>query len=116
MNANEKKLTEKIRSQYVEPQHNKLDELRELNAKAERPAKIIAYTVGILGALILGIGMCLAMPSVIEGFMPLGIVIGVVGIAIVAVNYPLYKRLLARGREKYKSEILALSDELLNRA
>ena len=78
-----------------------------------RPAAIFAYTFVILGALVLGVGMCLAM-EVIGSLMPLGIVIGVIGIVMVAVNYPIYKRILSQRKKKYAPEIVALSDELLN--
>lgn len=40
--------------------------------------------------------------------MVIGIVVGVVGIAIVCVNYPLYLRLIRAGKDKYGSAILML--------
>lgn len=105
---------EKIRSAYEEKEISKLDKLRALDKDAARPANIFAYAFGIIGALVLGIGMCLAMPEVIEGFTVLGIIVGVVGIAMVSVNYFLYKSILASRRHKYKDKIFALSDEMLN--
>ena len=67
---------------------------------------------GIVGALVLGVGMCLAM-EVIGSMMPLGIVIGVVGIAMVTANYFLYRAILRSRKKKYAKEIVSLSDELL---
>ena len=45
--------------------------------------------------------------------MPLGIVIGVVGIAMVSANYFIYRAMLNARKRKYADKILALSDELL---
>ena len=44
--------------------------------------------------------------------MVLGIVIGLVGLASMGVNYPLYKKLLAKGKQKYAYEILQLAKEI----
>ncbi len=106
---------EKIRGRYVEREKTKLDELKELDKRAKRPAAIFAYTFGTIGALILGLGMCLAM-KVIGDLMVVGVLIGLVGIALVSVNYFIYKKLLKSRKEKYSSRIFALSDELLNKA
>lgn len=110
---NVKEAVEKIRHQYTGREESKLEELKKLDAKVKRPAKIFAYVFGILGALILGTGMCLAM-KIIGDLMPLGIIVGVVGIAMVSINYILYKAIVAAGKKKYSAQILSMSDELLN--
>ncbi len=104
-----------IRSRYAAKSvsEEKIDKLTRLDRQARRPAEIFAYTFGTLGALVLGVGMCLAM-EIIGSLMPLGIVIGVIGIVMVAVNCPIYKRILSQRKKKYAPEIVALSDELLN--
>lgn len=104
-----------IRSRYAAKNvsEEKIDTLKKLDRRARRPAEIFAYSFGTCGALVLGVGMCLAM-GIIGNLMPLGIVIGVLGIGMVTVNYPIYKRILSKRREKYAPEIVALSDELLN--
>jgi len=114
MSNKEIKAVEKIRNNYEEKKMSKLDELRMLNKSVELPAKIFAYIFGVIGALVLGIGMCLAMPEVIDGFMPLGIAIGVVGIVMVSINYFIYNAILKSRRIKYKEDIMTLSDEILN--
>lgn len=113
MSNNEIKAVEKIRSQYTAREISKLDRLKELDSDVKRPARIFAYVFGIIGALILGAGMCLAMPEVIEGYMLIGIIVGLVGIAMVSVNYPIYKKLLEARREKYSARIFELSGEIL---
>ena len=66
-------------------------------------------------ALVLGVGMCLSLNVIGDGsttFMILGIVIGIVGIAGVTVNYPIYKRILEKSKKKYVADILALAGEI----
>lgn len=104
---------EKIRSQYAKKEITELDKLKELDKNVKRPARIFAYAFGIIGSLILGTGMCFAM-KVIGDFMILGIIIGLVGIAIVSVNYPIYKAILKSRKAIYGKEILELSDGILH--
>ena len=56
-----------------------------LNAKTVGPV-----VVGVLGALLLGVGMCMTM---VFGRMVLGIVIGLVGIVVLLMLIPLVKGL-----------------------
>lgn len=113
MNNNEIKTVEKIRSNYEERKTSKLDELKDLDRKIKRPAEVFAYIFGSIGSLVLGSGMCLAMPEVIEGYMPVGIAIGLVGIAMVSINYFIYKASLKARRKKASAEIFRLSNEIL---
>ena len=114
MNNYETVKVEHIREQYAEKRVTKFDELKALDKKVKRPAEIFAYTFGVVGALVLGTGMCLAM-KVIGDMMALGIVIGVVGIGMVSETYALYQKILKARKRKYSADILALSDELLNK-
>ena len=110
----EKQYARQVRAEYApgSEEEGKLEQLKKLDRAARRPAEIFAYTFGIVGALVLGVGMCLAM-EVIGSMMPLGIVIGVVGIAMVTANYFLYRAILRSRKKKYAKEIVSLSDELL---
>ena len=83
-----------------------------MDRRIKRPAEIFAYTFGTAGTLILGTGMCLAM-KVIGNLAPLGIAIGLVGIAMVTVNYFIYRHILTSRKKKYGAKIIALSNELL---
>lgn len=106
---------ESIANQYAPKDTSKVVALRKLDARAKRPAAIFTYTFGIAAALVLGIGMCLAMKVIGDGstaMMVLGIVIGLVGIACMSVNYPLYKKFLAKGKQKYAYEIMQLAKEI----
>ena len=111
---NNTKTAERIRNNYLQPENNqKMDELIALDKKAKRLAQIFAYVFGTVGALVLGTGMSLAM-GVIGASMPLGIAVGVVGIAMVSVNPLIHKKLLQKGKTKYGEQILALSNNLLS--
>ena len=114
VNVRERNYIERIRSQYQLKEETKLDELKRLNKKAKSGAKLFSYIFGTIGSLILGVGMCIGMQVILSNLMPLGIIIGILGIIIVSVNYFIYKKLLIKGKEKYSKRILELSKELLN--
>ena len=115
-NQNEREIVQKIKSSYVPKvgERNKFEELKLLDKEVKRPAIIFGYVFGVLGTLILGTGMCLAM-EVIGKLMPLGIVVGAIGIAIVSITYPVYQKILAKRKAKFADRIIAKSDELLNK-
>ena len=108
------KIIEKIRSSYLEKEITKFDELKELDKKVKRPAQIFAYVYGSISSLVLGTGMCLAM-KIIGDIMAVGIVVGLVGIALTLTTYPIFKAMLKRRKNKYAKQIFELSDSLLNK-
>ena len=115
MNQNEIKTAERIRAAYQKSERSKLDELRALDRRVRRPADIFAYIFGSVGSLVLGTGMCLAMEVLGTGMMIPGIGIGLVGIAMVSLNYTLHRTVLNRRRAKYAARITEMSDELLGK-
>ena len=113
MNKNDQQfIAQKIRAQYTEKEFTELDALRALDAKVKRPANLFAYSYGTAGSLVLGTGMCLAMQVIGSAVIP-GVAVGCAGIAMVSSTYALYKKLLSSRREKYKGEINALSEKIL---
>ena len=108
---------EQIANEYAPKQASKVKALKKLDAKAKSPANIFTYTFGTFSSLVLGTGMCLSM-GVIGGGVPvamaLGIIIGCLGILGVSVNYPLYKKLLTKSKNKYATDILRLANEIVN--
>lgn len=119
MNKNDQEfLVQKIRTQYTEKEHTQLDELKELDSKVKRPANVFAYIFGIISAIVMGSGMSLVMTDIgiqlgmTESVVP-GIVIGVIGMAIAILNYPIYKSILSSRKKKYAEKIIALSDKLM---
>ena len=113
-------MVEKIRTQYMEKENTELDVLRELDAKVKRPANIFAYVFGSIGAIIMGSGMSLVMTDIGEtiGFgdsMVPGIIIGVIGMLMAIINYPIYKNILSSRKKKYADEIIKLSDKIMKK-
>lgn len=108
---------EQIANEYAPKQTSKVKALKRLDAKAKNPANVFTYTFGVISSLILGTGMTLAM-GIIGGGTPfmiaLGIVIGCVGIIGVSVNYPIYKKILAKSKNRYASDIIKLANEIAN--
>ena len=121
MNRNDKDfIVQKIRTQYTEKQVTELDELRELDAKVKRPANVFAYVFGSVSAVIMGAGMSLVMTDIgamlgMTSTMVPGIVIGIVGMIMALINYPMYKGILGSRKKKYGAEILRLSDKIINK-
>ena len=108
---------EDIRKKYLPKEEDKMEQLRKLHAIPTQKAQAASLAVGILGALIMGTGMSLAMTEIGSALgslaMVLGIAVGLVGMVLVALAYPLYNRVLEKQRKKIAPEILRLSDELL---
>lgn len=112
-----KKYAENLIKEYSQTDTSKIDELKSLDRKVKLPAQVFTYSFGIIGSLVLGVGMCLAM-GVIGGTVPLtvvGIIIGLIGIAMVSINYPMYAKMLISRKKKYANEIISKSNELLNK-
>ena len=120
MNNNERTVAQRIRESYTEKVKTELDELRELDDKVKRPANVFAYVFGAISAVIMGCGMSLVMTDIADyigienGLVP-GIIIGVIGLGLALLNYPLYKAILGARRKKYGKEILDLSEKIINK-
>ncbi len=119
MNLNDQNfIIQNIRSKYQKEETTKLDTLKQLDKKVQRPANLFAYIFGSIAALIMGSGMSLVMTDIaamlgIPNPMVLGIVIGIIGLLMVIVNYPIYKVILSARRKKYANQILLLSEQLM---
>ena len=121
MNKNDQYfMAQKIRTQYIEKEHSELDALRKLDAKVKRPANVFAYTFGTISAIVMGAGMSLVMTDIGEiiglpnALVP-GIAIGVIGLGMALLTYPLYKSILNSRKNKFGAEILKLSDKIMNK-
>ena len=102
-----------IRQKYVAKEESALERLRRLDKSAAKPGTIISITVGILGVLVFGLGMCCVTVWAERLFIP-GILIGSAGIAGMICAYPLYNRITKKRREKLAPEIIRLTDALIN--
>ena len=94
-----------------------MEQLRKLHAVPTQKAQSASIAVGVIGALVMGTGMSLAMTGIGAALgssaMLLGIVIGVAGMVLVALAYPVYNRILKKERQRIAPEILRLTDELM---
>ena len=99
---------ESIAKDYAPKDNSKIVALKKLDNRAKLPATIFTYSCGIISSLVFGTGMCLAM-KVIGNSMVLGIVIGIIGLTGCGLNYPIYKRMLEKGKAKYAYEIVELA-------
>ena len=111
----DKMYAEQIAKAYAPKDTSKIVALRKLDAKAKTPAAAAAYSIGIVSALVMGVGMCLAMGQIGGGTTASfiwGIVIGIIGMAGMGVNYPIYRRMLANGKKKYAYEIMELAKQI----
>ena len=111
----DKIFAEAIANEYAPKDTSKVVALRKLDRQAKAPANIFAYGFGLLMTLVLGVGMCLSMQVIGDGGVLMtgaGILLGILGIVGVGLNYPIYKKLLRSGKEKYAFEIMQLAREI----
>ena len=115
LNNEEKQIAKSIQSKYLPKTEEKseIEKLISLDKKVKSPALIFAYTFGIAGILIFGLGLSLAL-KVIGNLTYLGITIGVIGLVMICVNYSMYSLILNSRKRKYGSEIIKTSSKLLN--
>lgn len=105
---------ESIAKDYAPKDNSKIIALKKLDNKAKLPATVFTYTFGIFSTLVFGTGMCLAMQVIGGGLMSmvLGIVVGILGLIGCGVNYPIYKKMLEKGKAKYAYEIVELARQI----
>lgn len=120
--AKEQEELKKIREKYTSPvqTENKMEQIRRLDESVTRKATIVSLVLGIMGSLVLGFGMSLAMTELGEIIgvstgiaMVIGIIAGIIGIVLVCLAYPIYNRVVKKEREKIAPEIIRLTDELM---
>ena len=106
---------EHLANEYAPKDNSKVIALRKLDAKAKMPATVFTYTFGIIASLVTGVGMCLSMKVIGSGttFMfVVGVILGLIGLFAMGINYPIYKKMLASGKQKYVFEIMHLAKEI----
>ena len=115
--ASQQEEIQSIRQKYVPKEESKMDRLRALDARVTQKATMVSILVGVIGALILGVGMSLIMSdfgaSLGMAAFPVGIALGIIGLVLVALAYPVYTRTLKKEREKIAPQIIQLTDDLM---
>lgn len=117
LKLDEKILAEKILKKYKEKEFTRIDELKAADKKVSFGAKVFSYIFGSFGTLVMGGGMSLVMTDIgekigISDFMTAGILIGILGMAVVIGNYPLFKKIIKARRKKYSAEIINLGNKI----
>lgn len=102
----------KIRDKYVIQEEDKMEQLRRLDQGVTQKSTMYSIIVGVIGTLVMGIGMCCCMVWQGIWFVP-GVIVGIVGIIILAMAYPVYQQVTKKEREKIAPEIIRLTDELM---
>lgn len=106
-----------IRKKYMEPEENKMDQLRKLDRQVYQKAQCYAIVLGVIGTLLLGIGMSAAMTDIAahigNAAMFIAVPVGVVGIVLIALAYPIYNKVMKKERQRIAPEILRLTEELM---
>lgn len=114
MNTN-KIYAESVAKEYAVKDESKVVALRKLDNRAKKPARVFAYAFGIVFTLVMGVGMCLSMNVIGGGSVAaktIGIIVGILGIAGISVNFPIYKKILEKSKKKYSSDIIRLAREI----
>ena len=118
--AKEQEELKRIRQKYEPKEEDKMEQLRRLDASANKKPTMISLCFGIIGVLLLGCGMSLAMTNLgnslgLSGIMAMifGIIIGMIGIVLAGLAYPVYKKTAKKERERIAPEIIRLTDELM---
>lgn len=109
--AKEQQEVARIKQKYMPKEENKLEQLRRLDQSAEKAGTRVSIMMGVMGTMLLGIGMCCTMVWAEQVFIP-GVFVGVLGMALIALAYPVYQRITRKQREKIAPQIIALSEEL----
>ncbi len=115
--AQQQQEVEAIRKKYLPKEEDKMERLRKLHYSATQKAQAASIAVGMTGTLLLGTGMSLCMTDLGAAFGELatffGIAVGLAGMVMVALAYPVYNLVLKSQRQRIAPEILRLTDELL---
>ena len=104
-----------LANKYAPKDTSKVIALRKLDAKTKLPANTFTYSLEIASSLVLGVGMCLSMKVIGSGspaMVALGIVLGLLAFAGMGANYPIYRKLLEKGKQKYAFEIMELAKKI----
>lgn len=118
--AEEQEEIKRIRQKYQSEEESKMDTLRRLDEGVAKKGNLYAIIIGVIGALVLGLGMSICMTDLGTGIglerlaaMVVGIVIGVIGLVLVCIAYPVYLYVVKKEREKIAPQILELTEELI---
>lgn len=110
--ATEDKALQKIKDKYREKtnKETKMQQLFALDKSVTKNATTVSILLGIVGSLIFGTGM--SCVTVWNNYFIIGIVVGVIGLVIMGLTYPLYLKMVKSKSEKIAPQILKLTEEI----
>ena len=113
MTEAELNIIKSINNKYKEEEKssNKLNRLIVLDKSVTKAGLVWALTLGIIGILIFGLGMCLCL---LWTKYVLGILVGIVGVVLMSISMPVRNKAMLKKRNEVSKEILDLSSEMLS--
>lgn len=109
--AKQQEEIEKIRRKYMPKEEDKMELLRKLDRDVTKPGTIWSLVLGIVGCLLFGTGMSCVMVWA-DSLFAVGIIVGIIGMIVMGIAYPVYMKVTEKQREKLAPQILALTEEL----
>lgn len=109
---------ESVINEYSKKDTKKEVTLKDIDRKLKLPPKIFCYTLGIVSILLFGLGMCLAMHVIGDGYIErrlLGFLFFLIGTIFMLVNNTIYKSMLNHRKKKYTKEISELVSNICNK-
>ena len=106
------KEVENIRKKYMPNEESKIETLKRLDDRVQMAGMIEGLCLGIIGALVFGIGMCFFL-EVFSGAAWLTVLFMVIGTLLMIPAYPIYRRISRKTKAKLTPEILRLSEEIM---
>ena len=107
------KEVESIRRKYLPEEESKLETLKQLDYKVQSAGMIESLCIGIIGALVFGIGMCFFL-EVFAGATWITVLFMIIGTLLMIPAYPIYKKIARKTKAELTPEILRLSEEIMN--
>ncbi len=110
--ASRNREVESIRRKYMPREESKLETLKRLDREVQGAGMIQGLCLGVVGALIFGIGMCFGL-DVLVGADWLAVLFCALGGMIMIPAYPVYRGISKKTRARLTPEILRLSEEMM---
>ena len=113
--AERNKEVEHIRKKYIPEEESKFEKLKKLDRRVQMAGTIESLCLGIVGALLFGIGMCFFL-EIFAGATWLTVLLMVIGTAIMIPAYSIYRRIVRKVKAELAPEILCLAEEIMKSA
>lgn len=110
--AKQNKEVADIRRKYLPHEVSKIETLRALDLRVRMAGKAQSITLGTLGALIFGIGLCFGLGVFMGGQWP-AVLLCALGMILMTPAYPVSRHIAKRVKAQLAPEILRLSDEII---